>query len=260
MDILTHTLSGVAVASVVANATKTKFANKIVILATGAFAGALPDIDVITKWSGFDSTFGQWFNLPISGNEAFGARLWYSHHAFFHSLLASILFGLLLGMILYLAKTKSKLSRSSILSVLPFVVAFILGYNMHLLEDMVTPGGGWGGVAYLWPSKVYIGGFGDTWWWNNYDVFLIVSGVVFINTILLILGKIQLKRFGAISVLIFALGFTLGVVQIKTRDFNFNARGKVQKEELSKEIQKEALGENVFYIMEKLDGLIPVAF
>ncbi|MCW3785681.1 metal-dependent hydrolase [Plebeiibacterium sediminum] len=260
MDILTHTLSGVAAASVVANVSNGKLAHKIKLLVTGAFAGALPDIDVITKWSGFDATFGKWFDLSISGNEAFGAKLWYSHHAFFHSLLASVIFGLLLGLILYAAKSKFKISRSSLLSAIPFVLAFVFGYNMHLLEDMVTPGGGWGGVAYLWPSKVYIGGFGDTWWWNNYDVFLIVSGVVFFNTALLLLGKLRLKRFGAVSILIFVLGFTLGVVQVKNRDFNFNARGTAHKEELSKEIQKEALGENVFYLMEKLDAIIPVAF
>ncbi len=258
MDILTHTLSGVAAASVVANISNQKLIGKIKILITGAIAGALPDIDVISRWNGFDGTFGRWFNLSISGNEAFGAKLWYSHHAFFHSLLASVIFGFLLGMIMYLAKSKFKVSKSSLLLVIPFALAFVFGFNMHLLEDMVTPSGGWGGVAYLWPSKVYIGGFGDTWWWNNYDIFLLANGVVLVNILLFFIDK---KRFVKISgILIFVIGFTIGTVQIKSRNYNFNSRGKLKKEELSKEIQKEALGENVFYVMERLDGLIPVAF
>jgi len=258
MDILTHTISGMAAASVVANISNQKWIGKIKMIITGAVAGALPDIDVITRWKGFDGTFGQWFNLTISGDEAFGAKLWYSHHAFFHSLLASVMFGVLLGLIMYFVRSKFKLSKLSLIKVTPFVVAFILGFNMHLLEDMVTPGGGWGGIAYLWPSKVYVGGFGNTWWWNNYDIFLLANVVVIINVLLFFIGK---KRFVKIAgVLVFVVGFSLGLMQIKSRNYNFNSRENINKEALSKEIQQDVLGDKVFYMMEKLDVLIPVAF
>ncbi len=258
MDILTHTISGMAAASVVANVSHQKFIGKVKILITGAVAGGLPDIDVITAWSGFDGTFGRWFNLTISGHEAFSAKLWYSHHAFFHSLLASVIFGLMLGMTMYAVKSKFKLSKLTLLSVIPFVLAFVLGFNMHLLEDMVTPSGGWGGVAYLWPSKIYVGGFGNTWWWNNYDIFLLANGVVLVNVIFFFVNKRQFIKVS--SIFVFVVGFTLGTIQIKSRNYNFNSRGDINKETLSKEIQEDILGEKVFKGMETLDKVIPVAF
>ncbi len=258
MDILTHTISGMAAASVVANVSNQKWISKIKMVMAGAVAGALPDIDVITRWKGFDGTFGKWFHLTISGHEAFGAKLWYSHHAFFHSLLASVIFGLMLGMTVYIVKSKFKLSKSILLSVIPFSLAFILGFNMHLLEDMVTPGGGWGGIAYLWPSKVYVGGFGNTWWWNNYDIFLLANSVVFINVLLFFISKKRLVKIS--GVLVFVIGFTLGLMQLKSRNYNFNSRENINKEALSKEIQQNILGEKIFNGMETLDKVIPVAF
>jgi hypothetical protein len=37
------------------------------------------------------SSFGQWFNLSHSGRVIYGEKFWYSHHAFFHSIVASLL-------------------------------------------------------------------------------------------------------------------------------------------------------------------------
>jgi hypothetical protein len=51
---------------------------------------------------------------------------------------------------------------------------------------MPTPASTWGGVNFFWPFKTYIGGTGHIWWWNNYDIFLIVVAVIIINLIMAI--------------------------------------------------------------------------
>ncbi|WP_430935087.1 metal-dependent hydrolase [Saccharicrinis sp. 156] len=263
MDILTHTLSGMAVGALVANQINGSVYKKMGILTAGTIAGAFPDIDVITMWSGFDGTFGRWFGLEWTGREAFGAKLWYSHHAFFHSLFAAVLFGLLLGCIIILSKLPIK-SSTNFKSTLPYVIAFTGGYIIHILEDMATPGGGWGGVAFWWPSKNYIGGLGEIWWWNNYDVFLIVTTVVLMNTALLFLGKKIRSLAKKTSLAVFVIGFALSVFQIKNRGFDFayhkNKTPSSVCEQKSKEIQKQILGNRTYNFMEWLDTQIPVPF
>ncbi len=159
MDLLTHILSGVAAGTVVAGFSSKSRRNRAATVAFGGFGGMFPDFDVISMWSGFDTTFGRLFNLKHTGT-------------------------------------------------------------------------------------------GDIWWWNNYDIFLIVVGVIFINTLLLFSHKsfkTNLKRF---TLLVFAAGVLMGTYQIKTRGFDFStSRGRVC-EEKSKEIQKEILGHRVFSIME----------
>ena len=263
MDILTHTLSGMAFGGVVANQFKSTVFNRLSIVAVGTVAGAMPDIDVITMWSGFDATFGEWFNLEISGRAAFGDKLWYSHHAFFHSMMAAILFGVILGGKLWLARTLLK-KESHLKHILPFVAAFSGAYATHILEDMVTPGGGWGGVALWWPSMNYAGGYGYTWWWNNYDIFLIAFCVGLINIMLLFASSKLKKVVSCFSLFLFISGFSLGLFQIKTRGFDFayrkNKTSSMVCEQKSKEIQKEVLGDTLYKWMAKFDEKIPVAF
>ena len=52
----------------------------------------------------------------------------------------------------------------------------------------------WNGVNFFWPSKYYIGGTGDIWWWNNYDIFLIVLSVVLTNTVILLSAPLIGKK------------------------------------------------------------------
>lgn len=67
------------------------------------------------------------------------------------------------------------------------MLGFSTGYLMHLLEDLPTPSGSWDGINFLWPSTQYYGGIGEIWWWNNYDIFLIVVTVCLINAVLILL-------------------------------------------------------------------------
>lgn len=234
-------------------------------VAFGGFGGLFPDFDVISMWSGFDSTFGRIFNLRHTGHEIFSMQLWYSHHGFLHSAIGSFVVAALIGLTIYLIRERFKNISfkgygKSLLKSKEVLLAFITGFIIHTIEDMPTPSGGWEGVNFLWPAKVYTGGTGDIWWWNNYDIFLIVVCVLFVNILLLFstkIFKINLKKY---TLQVFTLGLLLGIYQIKTRDFDFNkAKGKVC-EIKSKEIQKEILGKKTYSVMEAFDNKIRIAF
>jgi len=267
MDIVTHTLSGVAIGSVLINQSQKGIYSKAAILFFGALGGGFPDLDAISMWTGFDSTFGKWLSLNLTGKEIYSAKLWYSHHAFFHSVLSALVFTILIGAIfLFIQKyvvSKNNLSVREYIRDYGFILlSFFLGYVIHLFEDMLTPSSSWGGVAFLWPSAKYIGGWGNIWWWNNYDVFLIVCSVIALNFMLALLRfKKQLKRKLAVFVLV--AGIFTASFQVKNRgsNYNYSKTMRYQRlEQMSLERQKEILGEDLFYIMQKIDRLMPVYF
>lgn len=252
MDILIHTLSGGITASGLTILQKnTSVKRKIGTTFLGCFMGALPDIDAISLWSKFDNTIGSFFNLT-SGKVIYSAKFWYSHHAFFHSLICALLISLLVtGIISYFHRKRENIFLIPIL---------FCSYCAHLLGDLPTPASSWGGINLFFPSKNYVGGFGLTWWWNNYDIFLILISGLFLNFVFLFIKKAH--HFTGIGIL--ALAFTLITYQLNTRNFYFaytkncpNYQGYEQK---SKDIQKEILGPKVYGLMEKLDNKLPFYF
>jgi len=270
MDILTHTLSGIAVGTVVLNFSNRGLVDKLKITLISGFAAALPDIDAISLWSKFDSTIGAFFNLSQSGKEIYSAKLWYSHHAFFHSAFAGVLFSLILALIIYgiekiFKKSKNGNLIKSIKNNKLLLIGFVVAYLIHLFEDMPTPASTWGGVNFFWPLKSYIGGTGDIWWWNNYDIFLIVVSIIIINLIFSLIKnqfiRLNIKR---ITIAVFVLGFVFVFIQIKNRDYDFSYSQHTKQyqkyEDKSKEIQKEILGEKLYKIMEKMDNKMKVYF
>jgi membrane-bound metal-dependent hydrolase YbcI (DUF457 family) len=265
MDLLTHILSGVAAGTVVAGFSSKSRRNKVATVAFGGFGGMFPDFDVISLWSGFDATFGRMFNLKHTGREIFSLQLWYSHHGFLHSVIGSLVIATVIWLTIYLLRNRFKnLSLKgfgkSVLKHKEILLAFIAGFIIHTIEDMPTPSGGWEGVNFLWPSKIYTGGTGDIWWWNNYDIFLFVVGVIFVNSLLLFSNKLFKTNLKKVTLLVFAADVFLGTYQVKTRGFDFNyAKGKVC-EIKSKEIQKEILGQRVYSIMEALDKKVRIPF
>ncbi|MFM7024107.1 MAG: metal-dependent hydrolase [Flavobacteriales bacterium] len=266
MDLLSHILSGLAVSTVVVSFANVSKKHKAVILFCGALGGGFPDFDVLSHWSGFDSTFGKWFELDLPGTVIYHEKRWYSHHAFLHSVTAAILLAFLIGGIIYLFRRKEKTFQTSLHDSRFIMLAFFLGFCAHLVEDMPTPTYAWGGVNFFWPSGVYFGGTGEIWWWNNYDLFLIIIGVVFLNALILILR--QWLKFNARIATTFVLlcGIYCYLHQMKTRPFDFNYQkaehSKVfwEYEQKSKEIQKEILGERLYGIMEEVDNHIPLWF
>jgi len=269
MDILTHTLSGVAIGTVVSSFSTKSFSKRLGIVVVGGIGGMLPDFDAISLWSGFDTTLGRFFNLTHNGKTIYSSKFWYSHHGFLHSITAALIIALLSFLIIYVLKSKFKdlsfnnLKKEFTHKKLLFI-SFVLGFIIHLLEDMPTPAASWGGVNFFWPSKVYIGGTGDIWWWNNYDIFLIVLGIVLINFSFLILKPLLKFDVRKLTLLVFLSGSLLILFQIKSRKFVFNYSGHTSKyqefETKSKEIQKQILGEKVYSLMQKFDNSIRVNF
>jgi hypothetical protein len=267
MDILTHTLSGIAVGTILVNFTRNGYFEKIPIVLFSGLGAAFPDIDAISLWSKFDGTFGKFFGLAHTGREIYSSKLWYSHHAFFHSLSAGFLFALLIMAGLYLVRLylgTDKSLWSFIRKHIFVLVAFLAGDLMHLLGDMPTPSAVWGGVNLFWPLHVYIGGTGKIWWWNNYDIFLFVSSCIVLNTIIYISGGFFAINRKLISVLVGAFCFILIEIQINTRTIDFNYTGSTAKYEFmeaqSKQYQKNFLGDRLYRLMEKLDNKLFIYF
>lgn len=269
MDIVTHTLSGVAVGTVVMSFSRRGFLEKTGIVSISALGAALPDLDAISLWSRFDNTIGKIFGLEHSGKEIYFSKFWYSHHSFLHSALAGFLIAISIWLCLYfLGSWRTKRSFSSLISSLNkyklILIGFLSGFIVHLLGDIPTPSCVWGGINFFWPANIYIGGTGDTWWWNNYDIFIIVIMTILINFIsatALRWMKIDAKK---LTITVFILGLTLGFIQIKSRNFDFNYTGHTPRynefEIKSKELQVDILGDGLYNFMDSLDNKLPLNF
>ena len=83
MDLLTHTLTGLAAGTVVASFAKTKKQQWGIVLIS-MLGGALPDFDAISLWWDFDNTIGAFFNLSESGHDIYYGKHAYSHHGALH--------------------------------------------------------------------------------------------------------------------------------------------------------------------------------
>jgi hypothetical protein len=266
MDIISHTLSGIAVGTVAASFSKLSTKHKATIILIGGLGGALPDFDAISLWSKFDLTIGTLFNMSHTGNQIYFGKFWYSHHGAFHSLLAPLFLTTVYTLCLIVKRRlfsienlKSYITKNKLQ-----YLAFFFGFTVHLLEDMPTPASVWGGVNLFFPSSCYIGGFGNIWWWNNYDLVLIIFAVILINLLIALVPNIynHLKRKASVG--IFTLGFLLSIYQINTRPIDFAYDGFTndynKMEQQSKDIQKDILGEKFYNIMESIDNKIPLYF
>lgn len=266
MDLISHTLTGVAVGTVFAAISNDGWKRKCSIIFAGGIGGALPDIDAISLWSRFDSTIGSFFGLEHTGREIYAGKFWYSHHAALHSILAPLIIILLAVFITSIVRKNFEISeiRSHFDLKKYSFLAFFFGFLFHLFEDMPTPGSVWGGVNLFFPSSEYIGGYGKIWWWNNYDLFLIIVCVIVINLTINFVPKFTHKIKMGASISVFVLGFSLFLFQINTRPIDFSYSDHTPNfdnyEAQSKLIQKEILGETVFDIMTKIDGKIPLNF
>ncbi len=267
MDIISHTLTGIAVGTVLATISKNSGKRKGLIILTGGIGGAIPDFDAISLWSKFDLTIGTFLGLNHSGKEIYFGKFWYSHHAALHSLIAPVVL-ILTILIVNLILNRKVVSGLNIFKSIKvnklLILAFFFGFVFHLLEDMPTPSSVWGGVNLFFPSSIYIGGYGNIWWWNNYDLVLIISSVIALNLLVNILPNrfLKFKRWFCISV--FFLGLGLFIFQTKTRPVDFSYIDHTTKyyefEAQSKSIQKSILGDKLFQIMSKIDNRIPFNF
>lgn len=259
MDILIHTLSGALVGSLVGNVAKDKtVGQRFLLVLVGAIAGALPDLDAISMWSGFDTSFGSWFSLSESGRQIFYGKHWYSHHGFSHSLLAA------LALTLTFTGLRKAIFRMNFRKGMVYYLAFFFGYVSHLLGDLPTPPGSWGGIGLFYPLDEYVGGWAVTWWWNNYDVFLLLLAGVFVNLILISLSRVLKPWSGRSSLIATGVIVMLCLVQFQLRGPNFDyVRGNNEfgtMEQRSLDVQRKVLGDPLFEQMRKFDNSISLNF
>lgn len=267
MDILTHALSGTAIAACTSAFVQVKPLQRAGILFMGTLGGVVPDIDAISMWSRFDSTLGSLFSLSHKGREIYGMKLWYSHHAFFHSLVASMLLGLIVLALVYLIQKisgRERDSRKKIPSPMIYFITFVLAYWAHLAGDLPTPSSVWGGIALFWPSSEYVGGYGKIWWWNNYDVFLLLLCCIVLILLVRRFSKSIREKARLFAVLILSATLVLILVQMNTRtyDYGYGREGSdyARMEENSKKEQERVLGKRLYRYMSWLDNKLPFYF
>lgn len=266
MDILTHICSGIAGATVVVPFAAGQLTKQWQILAVGAVGGAFPDVDAISMWSRFDVTFGRLFRLNHSRQVIYGEKFWYSHHAFFHSIMASLLIAAVFGLLAYsIYRLKYKTTFFLFCKKNIFIgIAFIAGYILHLLGDMPTPASVWSGINFFWPNDNYIGGSGKIWWWNNYDIFLLIVLCIIINCILLFTFKSKRRIQRIMIILVSVFTILLIEIQINNRKYDYSYNGNAshyaEMERHSKEEQKRILGKPLYSAMEYLDRHLPFYF
>lgn len=261
MDILIHTFSGLAVGTAAAGLCKGSGRRKALVVFTGMVAGALPDIDAISLWSGFDQSIGSWLNLSLKGRDIYFGTYWYSHHAITHSLFAAIVCSLSLLGLIKLFKRSHFRRRDMI-----FPITFCLGYLAHLAGDLPTPASVWDGIQFWFPSSDWVGGSGLTWWWNNYDIFLLLVLCVSVNLIVNVANRWLKKAWMSWAPTVtVALCAVMCVYQLYARGSSFNY---VKYEEnsfhnfsdKSLEIQRNILGDRLYQMMRNFDESLPVNF
>ncbi|MDR3238181.1 MAG: metal-dependent hydrolase [Spirochaetia bacterium] len=261
MDIFSHTTAGLAAGALAAGMPRgASFALKLRILIAGLLGGAFPDIDALSLWKGFDAAIGRGLGLA-PGRAIYHGKLWYSHHGFFHSIAAVALFACIAALLFNTAGLirERRGFRGKFLAVF---AAFAMGGFAHLLCDCITPASVWGGIRIFFPAEVYAGGWGYVWWWNNYDLFLIISGSCIINLLFLFVPSLSLRRI--VPAVLTSAAVVLIAVQIHGRQFEYSYSGNSKRyfelEKRSKEEQRRVLGEKIYGLMEKLDKSINFYF
>lgn len=245
MDILSHSLSGVAAVSTFLPFTDYDKKQKTIALLLGALIGAAPDIDAVSLWSKFGS----------AGHDIYFGKSWYSHHGFNHSIVAALLW--VFGVLYFRTKRLQAVSKNEIL----LSSALFIGFIAHLLEDMPTPYCVWGGVRLFFPFTTYIGGSGKIWWWNNYDIFLLILLITCSNLLIDKIIKSQKEMFILLNTacIVFVIFF-----QINSRQYDYNyvnfASNYDELETHSKEEQKRILGPSLYNVMETFDRMLPLNF
>jgi inner membrane protein len=268
MDIITHTLSGVAVSTVVASISKKKIWEKGLILLCGGVGGILPDIDAMSLWSRFDHTIGKFFQLSHKGPDIYFSNYWYSHHNFTHSLMGGLIITFCFFSLFFfpvMLFSKEKYSKNVFKYGGVYWIAMFFGYVMHLLGDLPTPACTWGGIKLLWPLTEPVGGTGQIWWWNNYDIFLITLGCCAINIGLIVFYHLMKKTYIKYTpVFICIVSFIAILHQIDQRNVSFAYSGYTKRwdeyEKKSLGIQKKILGEKMYNIMRRIDRKLTVPF
>lgn len=264
MDVVTQIIAGLLIGTVVAGFVMCRPAQRFKIVLAGGLGGIFPEVDTLSLMPWFDRTLGKWMGINQSGIDIYFGNEWFSHQAFTHSLL-----GLLcctgaiwfLNILFYTHVIKHARTWKAAGSYLaPYFIAFAGGYLLHLMLDLFTPAGPWGGIRLFFPMDVYIGGWGKLWWWNNYDIILVLFLGLMMNVLSLISIPIMDRKMKIIPSMVLALALIGISIQIHSRHFNFNQPGYMGREAASHHIQQQVLAPPVYEAMAWVDQRLPVYF
>jgi inner membrane protein len=265
VDIITHVVAGGLAGGCVALLIRGAPARVGAALSWGALGGFLPDIDAASRVPGFDATVGRLLDLA-PGSEIYGGGEWYSHHHFTHSLVAAVAAALLVAGLMGLERlvfgTASDGRRRIRIVMAP--AALLAGFLLHLAGDLVTPASVWGGVQLLWPLDVMVGGWGWTWWFNNYDVFLLqVSGLGVLGLVSLVPGTrpVLARLLPAVLLACVLLGSTI-LLQLRQQDYAYTGHAPDYSglEQASLDEQQRLLPADLYALMISFDQAMPLPF
>ncbi|MFH1469440.1 MAG: metal-dependent hydrolase [Pseudomonadota bacterium] len=265
MDILTHVVAGALGGAAVGLGLRGGRARVLSALVFGAVGGALPDLDAITRYPGFDGGLGHLLHLA-PGREIYAGALWYSHHHFTHSLVAAggatALSAGLLGLDRVGRGPGMEGERDAAIWALP--LCLLAGFLLHLVGDLPTPASVWGGIQLFWPSARMVGGWGWTWWFHNYDVFLVqcagLGGVLLAS--LVPRHRPILARLLPMSVLALALAASTALLASREHDYAYRGHAPDYQalEDASLEQQRRSLPASWYAAMRALSEYLPVPF
>jgi hypothetical protein len=116
----------------------------------------------------------------------------------------------------------------------------------------------------FFPLHTYIGGWGNVWWWNNYDLFLILVLCCAINIAWLFITLRKHTRTRTVPVVVTLAAFVWMTVQISSRRTDYAYEGHTvrytEMEAASKTEQQRILGPKLYRLMEKFDKALPFFF
>jgi hypothetical protein len=145
------------------------------------------------------------------------------------------------------------------------LAVFFFSYVSHLLGDLPTPGAVWGGIRLFFPFEVYIGGYGTTWWWNNYDVFLTLLASTSVLLLFLCLENKFLKNdLIKLTAVMYVFSFAMCFYFVTHHSISFAYTGNTSRyqyyERASNGDQWTRLGKTLFTYMYKIDKKLPFYF
>jgi len=141
--------------------------------------------------------------------------------------------------------------------------AFLLGFLAHLVGDLPTPASVWGGIQAFWPLPDMVGGWGLTWWWNNYDRLLILL-IQLAILLALFPFRARVRAVRAMTGVVLVTGALLLVRQLLDRETSYTYTGNTPRyaalESASLAEQRRILPDPLYGLFRQVDGWMPVPF
>ncbi len=128
------------------------------------FGSLAPDIDAVSLLFSHDTYFG---------------LAWYSHRGFLHSLAGCALVAMLFPRILHSLRSRgSRGVPPGGASLRASALATFAGGLVHLIGDLPTPPGSWGGLPLFFPLPLRVGGWSHIGWINAALLYLLGAGAL----------------------------------------------------------------------------------